>query len=137
MKPRHHIYLDRELTSQLDALAKKPGTSKSAIVSDALRSHFRRRGMREVDDLLKVRLDRIGADQRRVARDMEVLLESLSLFLHHQFSLTAQIPEPDVAARAVGRDRFQKFIDQVGRQIAGKPAAGEPIVAAEPEGAVS
>ncbi|WBO24329.1 ribbon-helix-helix domain-containing protein [Sphingomonas abietis] len=118
MKPRHHVYLDDEISGQLDALAAHPGTSKSAIVADALRSHFRRRGMREVDDLLKIRLDRISTDQRRAARDMEVLLESLSLFIRYQFSLTAQIPEPDAAARAIGRDRFEKFIDQVGRHIA-------------------
>ena len=118
MKPRHHLYLDEELTARLDALAAKPGTSKSAIVADALRAHFRRQGMREVDDLLKVRLDRISADQKRIARDMDVLLESLSLFLSYQFSLNAQLPEPDAAARAVGRDRFQKFIDQIGRQMA-------------------
>ena len=117
MKPRHHIYLDDEISCQLDALTAKPGTSKSAIVADALRAHFRRRGMREVDDLLKVRLDRISADQRRTARDIDVLLESLSLFIRYQFSLTAQIPEPDAAARAIGNDRFERFIDQVGRHM--------------------
>lgn len=127
MKPRHHVYLDDEISGQLDALAMKPGTSKSAIVADALRAHFRRRGMREVDELLKVRLDRISADQRRTARDMDVLLESLSLFIRYQFSLTAQIPEPDAAARAIGRDRFEKFIDQIGRHMAnGERRAAEP-----------
>lgn len=131
MKPRHHVYLDAELTAQLDLLAKKPGTSKSAIVSDALRSQFRRRGMREVDDLLKVRLDGISAEQRRLARDMTVLLESVSLFLSYQFGLTAQIPEPDPAARAVGRERFQKFIDQVGRRIAETDAPDEPVAREE------
>lgn len=124
MKPRHHLYLDEELTARLEALAAKPGTSKSAIVADALHAHFRRQGMREVDDLLKVRLDRISADQKRVARDMDVLLESLSLFLSYQFSLTAQLPGPDAAARAIGRDRFQKFIDQIGRQMA-RSGSGE------------
>lgn len=129
MKPRHHVYLDDEISGQLDALAAKPGTSKSAIVADALRAHFRRRGMREVDDLLKVRLDRISADQRRTARDMDVLLESLSLFIRYQLSLTAQIPEPDAAARAIGRDRFENFIDQVGRHMAnGERRAAEPAV---------
>jgi hypothetical protein len=29
------------------------------------------------------------------------------------------LPEPDQAARAVGRQRFQSFIDPVGRNIAG------------------
>jgi hypothetical protein len=32
--------------------------------------------------------------------------------------VTAPLPEPDAATRAVGRDRFQAFIDQVGRQMA-------------------
>ncbi len=128
MKPRHHVYLDDELTAELDRLARGPGTSKSAIVAGALREHLRRRGVREVDDLLKLRLDRISADQRRLARDMNVLLESVSLFLSFQFSLTAQIPEPDAAARAVGRERFQKFIDQVGRRFAGTEASDMPTV---------
>ena len=40
MKPRHHLYLDDELTDRLDALAAKPGSSKSAIVADALRAYL-------------------------------------------------------------------------------------------------
>jgi predicted transcriptional regulator len=126
MKPRHHLYLDAELTAQLEALAAKPGTSKSAIVADALRAYIERRGAREIDDLLKIRLDRITAEQRRTTRNINVVIESLSLFIHYQFSLTAQIPEPDAAARAVGRDRFQKFIDQISRQLAsGKTSIGD------------
>lgn len=120
MKPRHHLYLDEELTARLDALATKPGSSKSAIVSDALRAYLARRGAREIDDLLKMRLDRHGAQLNRIERDLQVLLESLALFVRYQLTVTAPLPEPDQAARAVGRDRFQAFIDQVGRQIAGE-----------------
>ncbi|WP_262423128.1 hypothetical protein [Brevundimonas denitrificans] len=58
----------------------------------------------------------------RAERDIQVLLESLSLFVHYQFCLNARIPEPDAAARAVGRDRFEKFIDQIGRRMAGGEA---------------
>jgi len=35
-------------------------------------------------------------------------------------SVSAPLPVPDAAARAVGQERFQKFIDQVGRQIAAR-----------------
>lgn len=118
MKPRHHLYLDDELTEQLEALAAKPGSSKSAIVSDALRSYLARRGSKEIDDLLKVRLDRFGAQLNRIERDQQVVLESLALFVRYQLTVTAPLPEPDQAARAVGQDRFQAFIDQVGRQLA-------------------
>lgn len=118
MKPRHHLYLDDDLTAQLEALAAKPGSSKSAIVADALRAWLARRGAREIDDALKIRLNRFSAQLNRIERDNQVLLETLALFIRYQLTVTAPLPEPDQATRAVGRDRFQAFIDQVGRQIA-------------------
>ncbi|WP_316979524.1 ribbon-helix-helix domain-containing protein [Shumkonia mesophila] len=120
MKPRHHLYLDDELTEQLEALAAKPGSSKSAIVADALRAFLARRGARELDDLLKIRLDRINRQLGRIERDQQILLESLALFIRYQLTVTAPLPEADqAAARALGQERFQAFIDQVGRRLAG------------------
>ena|SRR3546814_383478 len=119
MKPRHHLYLDDELTEQLEALAAKPGSSKSAIVADALRAYLARRAARELDDLLKVRLNRIGSQLNRIERDQQIVLESLALFIRYQLTVTAPLPEADqAAARALGQERFQAFIDQVGRRIA-------------------
>lgn len=118
MKPRHHLYLDEDLTAWLERLGSKPGTSKSAIVSDALRDYLNRRATREVDDLLKIRLDRIGTQLGRIERDSLVLLETLSLFVRYQLTVTAPLPEADKAAQAVGRERFRRFVDQVGRQLA-------------------
>ena len=119
MKFRQNLYIDRQLSDALDALAAKPGATKSGIVSDALAAYLARRGSKEVDDLLKVRLDRMSRDIGRVARDVEVLLESLSLLVRYQLTVTAPLPEADHAARAVGRERFEAFVTQVGRQIAG------------------
>lgn len=119
MKPRHHLYFDEALTAELEALAAKPGTSKSAIVADALRAYLKRRGAREIDDLLKVRLDRISSDLARARRDLDVLLESFALFVRWQLTVQAPLPESDTAARAVGRERFEAFVTQVGRQIGG------------------
>lgn len=118
MKPRHHLYLDDALTAKLDALAAKPGSTKSAIVADALRQHFDRRGAREIDEVLRIRLDRQARQLERIERDIQVLLESLALYVRYQLTVTAPLPEPDRAAHAVGKERFQKFIDQVGRQMA-------------------
>ena len=84
MKPRHHLYLDEELSARLDLLASRPGTSKSASISDALREYLNRRATREVDDLLKHRLDRISKQLGRIERDGCVLLETLSLFVRYQ-----------------------------------------------------
>jgi hypothetical protein len=118
-KSRHQLYLDADLTEKLETLAAKPGASKSAILADAVTAWLTRRGAQELDDRFGLRLNRISAQLNRIERDQQVLLESLALFVRYQLTVTAPLPEPDQAARAVGRDRFQAFIDQVGRQIAG------------------
>jgi len=118
MKRRHHIYLDDQLSDRLDALAAKPGSSKSAITADALRDYLDRRATRDIDNLLKQRLDRINNYLGRLERDGRVVLETLALFVQYEMTNQAPLPEPDKAAQAIGRDRFAVFVDQVGRRIA-------------------
>ena len=118
MKVRQNLYIDREVAEALEALARKPGGNKSRIVNDALANWLARRASKEVDDLLKPRLDRISRDVALARRDIEVLLESLALFVRYQLTVTAPLPEADAAALAVGNERFQRFITQLGRQIA-------------------
>ena len=119
MKVRQNLYIDRELSDALDALVLRRGGNKSRIVNEALRSWLTRRASKEGDDLLKVRLDRISRDVASARRDVEVVLEALSLFVRYQLTVTAPLPEADSAALAVGNQRFERFIAQLGRQIAG------------------
>ncbi len=119
MRIRHNLYLEVALSDTLEILASRPGGSKSRIVSDALRAWFASRASRDLDDMVRTRLDRISRELGQTRRDTEVLLESLSLFIRYQLTVTAPIPEADHIARAVGRDRFEAFVAQVGRQIAG------------------
>lgn len=118
MKVRQNLYIDREISDALEALAAGPGANKSRLVNDALAAWLARRASREVDDLLKLRLDRLSRELGHARRDLEVLLESLSLFVRYQLMVTAPLPDADAAARAVGRDRFEAFVAQVGRQLA-------------------
>jgi hypothetical protein len=118
MKRRHNIYLDDQLSDRLDSLAARPGTSKSAITADALRDYLDRRATRDIDTLLKQRLDRINNYLGRLERDGRVVLETLALFVQHELTAQAPMPEPDKAAQAIGRDRFAAFVDKVGRRIA-------------------
>jgi E3 ubiquitin-protein ligase DOA10 len=110
-KARHQLFLDADLSEKLEALAAKPGTSKSAILADAIATWINRRGSNELDD-------RFGLQLNRIERDQQVLLESLALYVRYQLTVTAPLPEADQVGRAVGRDRFQAFVDQVGRQLA-------------------
>ena len=118
MKVRQNLYLDREIGQALEALAAGETGNKSRLVNDALRDWLGRRGSKEVDDLLRLRLDRISREVALARRDLEVLLESFSLFVRHQLTVTAPLPEGDAAAVAIGRERFEKFVAQVGRQLA-------------------
>lgn len=119
MKSRHQIYLDDALGAELDRLGARPGASKSAIVADALRALFNQRAAGALDEMLRQRLDRMTRGLGRVERDQKIMLESLALFVRYQLTVTAPLPEGDKAAQAVGRERFQRFVDQVGRQLAG------------------
>ena len=119
MKVRQNLYIDQGLSDALESLALRPGGNKSRIVNEALGAWLARRATKEVDDLLKPRLDRISREVGACRRDVEVMLEALSLFVRYQLTVTAPLPEADSAARAVGNERFERFIAQLGRQIAG------------------
>lgn len=54
----------------------------------------------------------------RIERNGHVELESLALFVRYMFTVNAPLPEGDAAARAIGRDRFEAFVDRVGQQLA-------------------
>lgn len=126
MKLRQNLYIDSELVDALDALVRRRGGNKSRIVNEAVKTWLARRGTREIDDLLKPRLDRLSRDIGACRRDIDVALEALSLFIRYQLTVTAPLPEADSAARAVGTERFDRFIAQLGRQIAaGKRTLGD------------
>ncbi len=127
MKIRQNLYLDRQIGEALEALAAAPGGNKSRLVNDALAEWLSRRGTKEIDDLFKHRLDRMSRDLGLVRRDLSVILETLSLFVRYQLTVTAPLPEADTAARAVGRERFADFVKMVGQQLAtGRPTLGDP-----------
>ncbi len=129
MKIRQNLYIDRALCDALEALAAGTAGNKSRLVNDAVADWLARRGSAQVDERLKVRLDRLSREIGLVRRDLEVVLESLSLFVRYQLMVTAPLPEGDAAAMAIGRDRFDKFIAQVGRQL----AAGRRTLGAHPD----
>jgi len=123
IKPRLQLYVDPDLIKRLDTTADRTGASKSAILAAALRAYLDRRGAKELDDLLGVRLNRLG-------RDQEVILESLALFIRYYLTVTAPIPDADKATLAVGQDRFQSFINQVARRLAGGTGFTHELTAA-------
>jgi hypothetical protein len=131
MKRRHQFYLDGKLAEQLMALAAKPGSSKTAIMTDALQAYLDRRGAGELEERFKVRLDRLSMQLGRIERDLQVVAESLALFIRFQLTITGPLPEADRAARALGQDRFHSFVEQVSRRIAAGRSLSDEVLSPE------
>lgn len=117
-KVRHQLFLPKPLSDRLEALAAKPGTSKSSILVDAVTAWLNRRGTSELDDRFGLRLDRMSTALSRIERDGHVTLETLALFIRFELSIQAPLAENDQAGRAIARDRFEAFVMQVGRAVA-------------------
>ena len=128
-KVRHQLFLPKPLSDRLEALAAKPGASKSAILADAVTAWLNRRGVSELEERFGLRLDRLTTAIGRIERNEHVLLETLALFVRYELAIHAPLAENDQAGRAMGAKRFEAFVTQVGRQVA---AGRRTIGASEP-----
>ena len=117
-KIRHQLFLPKLVSDRLEALAAKPGASKSAILTDAVTAWLNRRGASELEDRFALRLDRMTSAIGRLERDGHIQLETLALFVRYELAIQAPLAENDSAGRAIAAKRFEAFIAQVGRQIA-------------------
>src|SRR3546814_5549873 len=90
---RHQLFLGEDLSARLEALAAKPGASKSAILADALTAWLNRQAASELENKFGQRLDRLSMALGRVERDGHVLLESLALFIRYELMVQAPLAE--------------------------------------------
>lgn len=124
---RYQLFLPEELSQRFEALAARPGVSKSAILTDALTAWLNRQAASELENRFSQRLDRMSMALGRIERDGHILLESLALFVRYELMVQAPLAEGDEAARAVGRDRFDAFVARVGEALAsGQRTLGAP-----------
>jgi hypothetical protein len=115
---RHQLFLPRDLSERLAALARGPGASRSRILAEALAAFLDRKGADELELRFIGRLDRQSNQLARIERNSQIQLESLALFVRYMLTVNAPLPEGDRAAQAIGRDRFRAFVERVGRHIA-------------------
>lgn len=112
-----NVQLGRADARRLERLATLTGVSKSEVVAAALAAYSPDGGdpagtgaAHPLDDLAR-QLDCLE-------RDQTILIEMLALFIRDYLSGTAADPEPEPeAARALGRVRFEQFIEQLARHF--------------------
>ena len=65
------------------------------------------------------RLDRLNRHADRLERDLEIAVEMLALFVRTWMAATPSLPDAaQAAARARGRDRYERFVENLGRRLA-------------------
>jgi hypothetical protein len=119
MKQKLWAYLSDNVSQRLELAAKRPGSNKSAIVDAALDRFLNPERDSNGDAALVRRLDRMSRQLDRVDGDLTVMAETIALFVRYYLTITPPLPSGDQdAARALGRERFEIFVAQVGKRVA-------------------
>jgi hypothetical protein len=117
-RTRYQLFLPDDLAERLETRAAEPGSSKSSILTAALRAWFDRRGKSELDDMFSARLDRASRADERIERKLDFVVETLGTFVQHQLTLVAHQPPFEHETGQLGLKRYRAFIDTVGRRLA-------------------
>lgn len=120
MKAKISAYLSDSVAQRLDMAAKRRGGNKSAIVDVALDRFLNPERDQSGDAALVRRLDRVSRQLDRLERDLTITAETVALYIRYYLTITPPLPGGDQeAARALGRERFELFVSQIGKRVAG------------------
>ena len=118
MRDRMNVYFPPELLKQISELADRKRLSRSAIVEAAVVSFLSPDGADRREAAFTRRLDRLSRQMQRLERDVGLTAESLALFIRFWLTITPPLPnDAQAAAQAKGRDRFEGFVEALGRRL--------------------
>lgn len=118
-KVRLSVYLDPETMSQLAELAGRKNQSRSLIAEAAIASFLTPDDSDRREAALVRRLDLLTRQGERLERDLVIATEAVALFIRFWLTVTPPLPEgAQVAAQAKGRERFELFLESLGRRLA-------------------
>jgi hypothetical protein len=119
IKQRLSVYLDADMMERLEKLATKERTAKSAIAEAAVISFLTADDADRWEAALTRRLDRLNRSVERIERDLEFSVEALALYIRAWLTATPPLPlGAEAAAQAKGKERYQSFIEALGRRLA-------------------
>jgi len=118
-KARLSVYLDPATMTLLTDLAERKRQSKSLIAEAAVSSFLTPDDADRREAAVARRLDQLTRQGERVERDLWIAAETLALFIRFWLTVTPPLPEgAQMAAQAKGRERFESFLETLGRRLA-------------------
>ncbi len=119
VKQRVSVYLDAAMMQRLEALAKKQRQPKSAVGEAAILSFLTADDADRWEAAMSRRMDRLVRQVERLERDQSFAVETLALFVRAWLTATPALPDAQqAAAQAKGRERYESFLDALGRRMA-------------------
>jgi len=117
-KLRLSVYLDPEIMARLIDLAGRKEQSRSIIAEAAIMS-FLTPNAGQPEAAFARRLGLLSRQVDRLERDLTIAVEALALFIRFWLTITPPLPESaQSAAQAKGRERFESFLEALGRRLA-------------------
>lgn len=112
------IYLDPEVFNSLENFTKRSGKSKSLVAEAAISSFLTPDDGDRREAAIAKRLDRIVRLLERLERNDTIGLETIALFIRFWLTSTPALPEhSSPAARAKGAERYDRFVEALGRRL--------------------
>ncbi|MDC7812808.1 CopG family transcriptional regulator [Sphingomonas koreensis] len=122
------VYLDPAVMQALAAYADRRGKSRSLVAEAAIASFLSPDADDQREAAIAKRLDRLDRRQTRLERDVGISVEMIALFVRFWLSNTPPPPETERAAmRRQGGDRYDAFIEALGRRLAKGPKVRQEI----------
>lgn len=122
MKERLSVYLDPPVMRTLIDYADRRGKSKSLIAEAAITSFLSPDAAERQEATFARRLDRLSRQMERLERDVGISVEALALFVRFWLTTTPALPEQaQAAARAKGAERYDAFVESLGRRLSKGP----------------
>jgi predicted transcriptional regulator len=122
MKEQFTVYLETDLMKALTEYAERRRKPKSLVAEAAIASFLSPDASERQEATLARRLDRITRQMERLERDVGISVETISLFIRFWLMATPSLPEQSqAAARAKGAERYEGFVQALGRRLAKGP----------------
>lgn len=119
VKQRLSVYLDADTMARLEKLANNKNVAKSTVAEAAITSLLTADDADRWEAAVTRRMDRLTSSVDRMERDLEFSVEALALYIRAWLTATPPLPEgAQAAAQAKGRERYESFIEALGRRLA-------------------
>lgn len=127
-KKRLSVYLDPELMRLLVDFADRREQSRSIVAEAAIASFLSPDADERQEAAIAKRLDRIDRNMQRLERDIGIANEAFAIFIRSWLTSTASLPEAaQASARAKGGERYDRFLEALGRRLAKGPKLRQEV----------